>query len=101
MISLKMYSRLLKHFCIGSCLSNDKIQSAQCCTLVNKPLQKYYVQKLVIKFQNKNNSLVNQSCSKMIFDVSVKYWFEMLKFRFIKQTEYRNEHVKNSATVRC
>lgn len=38
-ISLKMYSKLLKHFWIGSCLSTDKTQSAQCWTLVNNPLK--------------------------------------------------------------
>lgn len=44
-INLKIYSELLKHFWMGSCLSKLITQSAQCCTLVNKPLKytKYFV----------------------------------------------------------
>ena len=38
MMNLKIYSSERKHFWIGSCLSVELTQSAQCCTLLSSPL---------------------------------------------------------------
>lgn len=38
-MNLKIYSKERKHFWIGSCLSVELTQSAQCCTLLSSPLE--------------------------------------------------------------